>query len=198
MSLNLNGRVVENKAKYINEQGGSKLTYNFVSDFSDTSNKQKERIEELENKLNEQVSNQDSTVAEWEEWGRKVYASSSDKAQMPHSSEQLRNVLEEMIYAAGSGKSLANEIDILRAQKKLLNSSTDVVYQKSDVEEPQSLIPAICALMFVRRVMKMSHVIHRSSLSSHNSACKGGARFSDNCNHRQPSHSLLNLHKRHR
>ena len=32
MSLNLNGRVVENKAKYINEQGGSKLTYNFVTD----------------------------------------------------------------------------------------------------------------------------------------------------------------------
>ena len=99
---------------------------------------------------------------------------------------------------AGSGKSLANEIDILRAQKKLLNFSTDVVDQKSDVEEPQSLIPAICALIFVRRVMKMSHVIHRSSLSSHNSACKGGTRFSDNRNHRQHSHPLLNLHKRHR
>ena len=32
MSINLNGRVVENKAKYVNEQGGSKLTYNFVTD----------------------------------------------------------------------------------------------------------------------------------------------------------------------
>ena len=32
MSLNLNGRIVENKAKYMNEQGGSKLTYNFVTD----------------------------------------------------------------------------------------------------------------------------------------------------------------------
>ena len=32
MSLNLNGRVIENKAKYINEQGGTKLTYNFVTD----------------------------------------------------------------------------------------------------------------------------------------------------------------------
>ena len=32
MSLNLNGRIVENKAKYLNEQGGSKLTYNFVTD----------------------------------------------------------------------------------------------------------------------------------------------------------------------
>ena len=32
MSINYNGRVVENKAKYINEQGGSKLTYNFVTD----------------------------------------------------------------------------------------------------------------------------------------------------------------------
>ena len=32
MSLNFNGRVVENKAKYINEQGGTKLTYNFVTD----------------------------------------------------------------------------------------------------------------------------------------------------------------------
>ena len=32
MSINFNGRVVENKAKYINEQGGSKLTYNFVTD----------------------------------------------------------------------------------------------------------------------------------------------------------------------
>jgi len=32
MSLNLNGRIVENKAKYINEQGGTKLTYNFVTD----------------------------------------------------------------------------------------------------------------------------------------------------------------------
>ena len=32
MSINVNGRVVENKAKYVNEQGGSKLTYNFVTD----------------------------------------------------------------------------------------------------------------------------------------------------------------------
>ena len=32
MSLNVNGRIVENKAKYINEQGGTKLTYNFVTD----------------------------------------------------------------------------------------------------------------------------------------------------------------------
>ena len=32
MSINFSGRVVENKAKYINEQGGSKLTYNFVTD----------------------------------------------------------------------------------------------------------------------------------------------------------------------
>ena len=31
MSLNVNGRVVENKAKFVNEQGGSKLTYNFVT-----------------------------------------------------------------------------------------------------------------------------------------------------------------------
>ena len=32
MSLNVNGRIIENKAKYINEQGGSKLTYNFITD----------------------------------------------------------------------------------------------------------------------------------------------------------------------
>ena len=32
MSLNVNGRIVENKTKYVNEQGGSKLTYNFVTD----------------------------------------------------------------------------------------------------------------------------------------------------------------------
>ena len=32
MSINFNGRVVENKARYVNEQGGSKLTYNFVTD----------------------------------------------------------------------------------------------------------------------------------------------------------------------
>ena len=32
MSLNVNGRIVENKTKYMNEQGGSKLTYNFVTD----------------------------------------------------------------------------------------------------------------------------------------------------------------------
>ena len=32
MSLNVNGRIVENKAKYVNEQGGTKLTYNFVTD----------------------------------------------------------------------------------------------------------------------------------------------------------------------
>jgi len=31
MSMNYNGRVVENKAKFVNEQGGSKLTYNFVT-----------------------------------------------------------------------------------------------------------------------------------------------------------------------
>ena len=31
MSLYMNGRVVENKAKFVNEQGGSKLTYNFVT-----------------------------------------------------------------------------------------------------------------------------------------------------------------------
>ena len=32
MSMNFNGRVIENKPKYINEQGGTKLTYNFVTD----------------------------------------------------------------------------------------------------------------------------------------------------------------------
>ena len=32
MSLNYNGVVVENKARYVNEQGGSKLTYNFATD----------------------------------------------------------------------------------------------------------------------------------------------------------------------
>ena len=32
MPLNYNGVVVENKARYVNEQGGSKLTYNFVTD----------------------------------------------------------------------------------------------------------------------------------------------------------------------
>jgi hypothetical protein len=32
MSINLNGRVVDNKPKFINEQGGTKLTYNFVTD----------------------------------------------------------------------------------------------------------------------------------------------------------------------
>jgi hypothetical protein len=31
MSLNVNGRVIENKAKFVNEQGSSKLTYNFVT-----------------------------------------------------------------------------------------------------------------------------------------------------------------------
>ena len=30
--MNFNGGVVENKTKYVNEQGGSKLTYNFVTD----------------------------------------------------------------------------------------------------------------------------------------------------------------------
>ena len=30
--MNFNGRVIENKPKYINEQGGTKLTYNFVTD----------------------------------------------------------------------------------------------------------------------------------------------------------------------
>ena len=30
--MNFNGRVIENKPKYVNEQGGSKLTYNFVTD----------------------------------------------------------------------------------------------------------------------------------------------------------------------
>ena len=157
-------------------QKGTRTTA-VVSDFVDTSNKQKERIEELENKLNEQVAGQDSTAAEWEEWGRKVYASSSDKAQMPHSSQQLRMALEEMIYAAGNGKSLANKIDILRAQKKLLNSSTDAVEQKSDIEEPKSLVPAICALMFVRRVMKMSHVIP-SEFSFKKSSFNENERFS--------------------
>ena len=32
MSLNVNGRIIENKPKFINEQGGTKLTYNFVTD----------------------------------------------------------------------------------------------------------------------------------------------------------------------
>jgi hypothetical protein len=32
MSINLNGRVADNKPKFINEQGGTKLTYNFVTD----------------------------------------------------------------------------------------------------------------------------------------------------------------------
>ena len=30
--MNLNGRIVENKPKFINEQGGTKLTYNYVTD----------------------------------------------------------------------------------------------------------------------------------------------------------------------
>ena len=32
MSMNFNGRIVENKPKFINEQGTSKLTYNFNTD----------------------------------------------------------------------------------------------------------------------------------------------------------------------
>ena len=32
MSINFNGRIVENKPKFINEQGTSKLTYNFKTD----------------------------------------------------------------------------------------------------------------------------------------------------------------------
>ena len=32
MALNVNGRIIENKPKFINEQGGTKLTYNFVTD----------------------------------------------------------------------------------------------------------------------------------------------------------------------
>jgi hypothetical protein len=32
MSINLNGRAADNKPKFINEQGGTKLTYNFVTD----------------------------------------------------------------------------------------------------------------------------------------------------------------------
>jgi hypothetical protein len=32
MSINLNSRIIENKPKYVNEQGGSKLTYNFNTD----------------------------------------------------------------------------------------------------------------------------------------------------------------------
>ena len=32
MSLNFNGRIVENKPKFLNEQGTSKLTYNFITD----------------------------------------------------------------------------------------------------------------------------------------------------------------------
>ena len=32
MSLNFNGRIVENKPKFVNEQGTSKLTYNFTTD----------------------------------------------------------------------------------------------------------------------------------------------------------------------
>ena len=140
--------------------------------------KLKEKLDAMEKKLKEHVAGQDSTAAEWEEWATRVYKAVSDDAEIPRVSKELRLKLEELILAASSSKQVTNKIDTLRFQKKFLKQYQSLLSPENrqrnkdersneNGEEEQEkednskvgLLPVICSLMFVRRVMKMSRVL---------------------------------------
>ena len=131
-----------------------------VSDFIEANKQVKQRNADLEQQLKEHVLGADSKAAEWEEWGRKLYYSISQGTQQPATSQKLRLALEEALFSSTANSAIPSKIEFLRTQKRFLAQGEMPMKSEAHGDEPvSSLLPIICAFMFIRRTQKLSHHI---------------------------------------
>ncbi|KAK8894558.1 hypothetical protein M9Y10_022993 [Tritrichomonas musculus] len=97
---------------------------------------------------------QNTNNKEWEDWARKVYTLISGGFNLVRSPKEIRNVIEEAIFAAIGNKIIWRRLDCLRAEKKLIIRGALRV--KSKKGAPPSLTQLITIPIVVGRLQKMS------------------------------------------
>lgn len=97
---------------------------------------------------------QNTNNKEWEEWAKKLYSLISGGFNLVKSPNEIRNVIEESIFAAIGNKIIWRRLDCLRAEKKLIIRGALRV--KSKKGQPPSLTQLITIGIVVGRMQKMS------------------------------------------
>ncbi|OHT04151.1 hypothetical protein TRFO_06477 [Tritrichomonas foetus] len=121
-----------------------------------------ESLNEAENRSNEyckemrKVTNQITSLRQWESWARRLHRIINESCCTTYSSDQLRLSLEESLLATVSHRTLLSKLASLREQKKALTQMDhENLIKKGDSKRPTWLsIIAISA--FIRRMQKIS------------------------------------------
>ena len=123
-----------------------------IKNIIDTMKDLKLRINEIEK--HKQLQNTETSADEWNSWGKKMVASifSGKRIESP---KEIRQKLEDALYASVKDKTTMNKLELLRRQKKILADSS--MPERED--GPHTLCSIICSLMFIRRVQRLSHHI---------------------------------------
>ena len=124
-----------------------------VRDYTESFRELKAKIAALEKEKKNVIA--ELSPDEWNEWAKRVSKVVCDGKQ-PESSRELRQKIEEAVFAAVGSQTLLHKIEFLREQKKVLKDQS-IPAEKDDY--PTSLTSVICSFMFLRRIMRMSNHI---------------------------------------
>lgn len=146
-------------------EGSSKFTKisTTVSEIIDKKNKLEQEVNSLQQQVKSfkkdvvdarAVLMQNTNNKEWEDWARKLYSLISGGFNIVKSPNEIRNVIEEAIFAAIGNKIIWRRLDCLRAEKKLIIRG--VLRVKSKKGQPPTLTQLITIGIVIGRMQKMS------------------------------------------
>ena len=124
-----------------------------VRDYTESFRELKAKISTLEKEKKNVIA--ELSPDEWNEWAKRVSKVVFDGKQ-PESSRELRQKIEEAVFAAVNSQNILHKLEFLREQKKVLQEQA-IPPEKDDF--PTSLTSVICSFMFLRRIMRMSNHI---------------------------------------
>ena len=104
---------------------------------------------------------QNTNNKEWEDWAKKLYLLVSDGFSFAKSPKEIKNAIEEVVFAAVGNKIVWRRLDYLRAEKKLLIKGVQRVRSKPG---PPSIRQLMTVIVVVERLQKLSGH-YQSSLS---------------------------------
>lgn len=94
--------------------------------------------------------------SEWEKWGREMYSCTMDGDVSTHSSQELRNILGEMIIASISQRDLVKKLKSLRIQKNLL--LRDVPLKNIKTNKPIQFKVLCIVVLTAKRIFTKNNV----------------------------------------
>ncbi|OHT07925.1 hypothetical protein TRFO_05040 [Tritrichomonas foetus] len=104
-------------------------------------------------KKNSQLENAQDELNKWISWARSIHRHITDGQVGPHSVDDLKYVLEESLMAAIGHRNVLRKLDIIRREKKILNSPmARKCIEKVPTQNRPSIRPVILALMWTRRL----------------------------------------------